>query len=195
MLSRPAEGGFTLVELLVGIGLVALLLALGMPSMSTYIQNNKISSAASNYYSGLQLARTEAIRANVPVEFVMTNATGVAAAPSLAGRNWVVRAVPPAPDVPRLIDQKVAIEGEGVGAPAVQINMSVAPVGFDGRITFNGFGAPTDNPYSLDITNPVLGLCAPAGLARCKRINVNSGGQINACDPILVPGSGDSRAC
>ena len=42
----------------------------------------------------------------------------------------------------------------------------VAPAGFDGRITFNGFGVPTDNPYSFDVTNPVLGACAPGGPAR-----------------------------
>ena len=86
---NPSMRGFTLVELLVGISLLAMLLALGMPSMSQYIQNNKISSAASNYYAGLQLARTEAIRSNVPVEFVLTNGTGVAAAPAIRGA-WLL---------------------------------------------------------------------------------------------------------
>ena len=185
--------GFTLVELLVGISLVALLLALGLPSMSQYIQNNKISSAASNYYAGLQMARAEAIRRNVPVEFVLTNGTGVAAAPAVAGTNWIVRAVPPAPEPVELIDQKTGVEGEGAATQAIAINVAVAPGGFDGRITFNGFGAAPASPYSIDITNPVLGACAPGGPARCKRINVNAGGQITACDPIAVVG--DSRAC
>lgn len=195
MLTRPRHAGVTLIELLIGISIVAIALALGLPSMSTYIQNNKIGSVVGNYYGGLQMARTEAIRSNDPVEFVMTNATGLGAAPSPVGRNWVVRAVPLA-GVQRLIDQKIAAEGEGSVNAAVQVTVFAAPAGFDGRITFNGFGAPTDNPYSFDVTNPVLGACVLlGGPARCRRINVTSGGQITACDPAAPPAAGDTRAC
>ena len=195
MLSRAVRRGFTLIEVLVGITLVSVLMALGVPAISTFIQNNKIRSAAADYYSGLQTARAEAIRSNLPVEFVLTNATGAGAAPAPAGRNWVVRAIPPAPALAVLIDQKTGLEGEGATGQAIAINVSVAPGGFDGRITFNGFGAPTANPYSIDISNPALGACFPGGPARCKRINVTSGGQITACDPAVAAASGDSRAC
>lgn len=194
MLTRSRHAGVTLIELLIGITIVGVVLALGLPTMSTYIQNNKISSVVGNYYGGLQTARAEAIRSNDPVEFVMTNATGVGAAPSPVGRNWVVRAVPLV-GVPRLIDQKLAAEGEGAANQAVQVTVLAAPAGFDGRITFNSFGAPTNNPYSLDVTNPVLGACAPGGPARCRRINVTSGGQITACDPAANSAVRDTRAC
>jgi len=194
MLSRVARRGFTLIEVLVGITLVALLMALGVPAMRTFNQNNKIRSAAADYYSGLQTARAEAIRSNLPVEFVLTAATGAGAAPSITGRNWVVRAIPPLPAVPVLIDQKTGLDGEGGTTQAIAVNVSVAPAGFDGRITFNSFGAPTANPYSIDVTNPALGACFPGGPARCKRINVSAGGQITACDPQVALAS-DSRAC
>ena len=194
MLTRSSHRGVTLVELLIGLTIVAVALALGLPSMSTFIQNNKIASVVGNYYAGLQVARTEAIRSNDPVEFVMTNATGVGAAPSPNGRNWVVRAVPLV-GAPRLIEQKIAAEGEGSVGLAVQVTVLAAPAGFDGRITFTGFGVPTDNPYSLDVTNPTLGACAPGGPARCRRINVTSGGQITACDPAAPAAVGDTRAC
>ena len=48
---------------------------------------------------------------------------------------------------------------------------------------------------SLDVTNPVLGLCVPGGPARCRRINVTSGGQITACDPAATTVVGDTRVC
>jgi type IV fimbrial biogenesis protein FimT len=194
MLTRTLQAGVTLIELLIGITIVCIAMALGLPTMSTFIQNNKIGSVVGNYYGGLQMARTEAIRSNDPVEFVMTNGTGLGALPSPNGRNWIVRAVPLV-GAARLIDQKIAVEGEGVANPAVQVTVLAAPAGFDGRITFNGFGAPTANPYSLDITNPALGACAPVGPARCRRINVTSGGQITACDPAAAPAAGDTRAC
>lgn len=194
MLARSRHVGVTLIELLIGITIVAVALALGLPSMSTYIQNNKIASVVGNYHAGLQVARTEAIRSNDPVEFVMTNGTGVGATPSANGRNWVVRAVPLV-GAARLIDQKIAAEGEGSVGQSVQVTVLAAPAGFDGRVTFNGFGVPTENPYSFDVVNPVLGACAPGGPARCRRINVTSGGQITACDPAASAAVGDTRAC
>ena len=195
MLSRRCSRGFTLIELLVGIALVAILLALGLPSLSAYIQNNKIGSAAANYYAGLQLARAEAIKNNRPVEFVLTNGTGVAAAAAVGGSNWVVRTATTAADpTPILIDQKIGLEGEGAAGQAIQLVIT-APAAFDGRITFDGFGRPTDNPYSIDITNPVLGACAPTGPARCRRINVTAGGQITACDRAAPVAVGDTREC
>ncbi len=195
MLSRCSARGFTLIELLVGMALIAVLLALGLPSLSTLLQNNKISSATANYYAGLQLARAEAIRSNLPVEFLMTNGTGVGAAPVPGGQNWVVRLLRPVPLTNVLIDQKTGLEGEGTTTQAVQVNVLVAPVGFDGRVTFNGFGAP-GNPYSFDIVHRTL-TCAqlPGGLARCRRINVTASGQITSCDPSVPAVAGDTRAC
>ena len=193
VLNMSAQRGFTLIEVLVGITLMVVLLGLGVPPLATFLQNNRISSAASSYLAGLQSARAEAIRLNVPVEFVLTNATGVGAAPAVAGRNWIVRAVPPAPAAPTLIDQKIGNEGEGGTTQSVAVAIT-APASFDGRITFNGFGAPTDNPYVINLTNPTMGLCAPTGPARCRRINVNAGGQVTLCDP-AVTAAGDNRAC
>lgn len=196
MSMRPR--GFTLIELLVAITLVAVLLALGLPAMGTYIQNNKIASAASNYAAGLQTARAEAVRTNLPTEFVLTNGTGVGAAPAVDGRNWVVRLMVPVADGgPRLVDQKTGLEGEGSAAQAVQLTVVSAPATFDGRIVFNGFGRPTGAPaevqsYSLEIGNSALGAC---GTARCRRVNVTPLGQVAMCDPAAPAGSGDSRAC
>ena len=202
MLSVVQQRGFTLVELLVGLTLLAVLLGLGVPAMGTYLQNSKLASAAAGYFSGVQTARTEAIRRNVRTEFVLTDTPvstadiANAAAPAVNGRNWVVRAASGAGFAPAL-DAKAAAEGEGSGAAqAVQVAGSAsAPAVFDGRIPFNSFGATADGAaYSIDITNPAAGTCAASGgTIRCRRITVSPGGQIMACDPAAP--AGDSRAC
>ena len=73
VLSAFPQRGFTLIELLVGLTVLAVLLGLGVPAMGTYLQNSKLASAAASYYSGLQMARTEAIRRNLRTEFVLTD--------------------------------------------------------------------------------------------------------------------------
>ena len=52
MLSAAAQRGFTIVELLVGVTLLAVLLGLGVPAMGTYLQNSKLANAAASYYTG-----------------------------------------------------------------------------------------------------------------------------------------------
>jgi type IV fimbrial biogenesis protein FimT len=204
VLSAMQQRGFTLVELLVGLTLLALLLGLGVPAMGTYLQNSKLASAAASYFSGLQTARAEAIRRNVRTEFVLTDTPVAtadianAAVPAVAGRSWVVRAASGAGFAPAL-EVKAAADGEGsAGAQAVQVvGSAAAPAVFVGTIPFNGFGATADGAaYSIDITNPAAGTCAASGgPARCRRITVSPGGQIMACDPAAPTGVGDSRAC
>ena len=103
MLSALHQRGFTLVELLVGITLLAVLIGLGAPAMGNYLQNSKLASVASSYFTGIQMARAEAIRRNVRTEFVFTNDPvstpdiANALSPAAGGRNWVVRAAPRRP--------------------------------------------------------------------------------------------------
>lgn len=201
MLSAVHQRGFTIVELLIGITILAMLLALGAPAMGTYLQNSKLGSAASSYLSGAQLARTEAIRRNVRTEFVLTDqpvAPGDIAnlaAPAAAGRNWVARAASGAAFL--LLEARAGSEGEGSTVTNhVQISGAAsAPGVWDGLIPFNGFGATANGAaYAIDIKNPSAGVClADGGKILCRRIRISPGGQILSCLPGLP--AGDSRAC
>jgi len=201
MLSARHPGGFTLIELLVGLALLAILLVMGAPAMGTYLHNAKLAAATGSYYTGVQMARTEAIRRNLSAQFVLTDTPLTivnlenAAVPNLLGRSWIVRAPSPVAGVfLPVIDKKDATEGEvSIVAPSIVVT-SAGPVGYTGIIAFNGFGATADGqPYSIDISNPAAGVCAPVGPVRCRRITIAPGGQISACDPAAA--AGDSRAC
>ena len=190
---RPAQIGFSLIELSIAITIIAILIMLGMPSFSEYMANARLGAAAQSFYTGLNVARSEAIRRNGTVEFAMTNtplAPGIenALAPDVTGKNWVVRVRPSALaayDSPP-INSKTALEGGGA-TPSVAINATMAIV------TFDGLGTATSGADTISIDNPPAGLCAPAGPVRCWDVRVGAAGQVQLCDRAAP--AGDSRAC
>jgi type IV fimbrial biogenesis protein FimT len=196
VLTPRRAGGFTIIEVFVALTIAGVLLALGAPAFGTFLQNARLGTRAKSFYTGIQLARTEAVRLNLPVEFVLTdtpintaNLENVAAS-SPAGRNWLVRYQATAASGPyTLVEAKSALEGGDMS------NLQVLATN-DG-IVFNGMGGTTSgNPEQLDISKPVIvpdDQCAPLGAMRCWRIVVTAGGQVRLCDPTVA--AGDSRAC
>jgi type IV fimbrial biogenesis protein FimT len=193
MLIRRRVRGFTMVEAAVALTIACVLLALGAPAFSTFLQNARLGTRAKGFLTGVQLARTEAIRLNLPVEFVLTdtpvdtvNLQNVAAS-SASGRNWVVRFQTSASAPYQLVEAKSALEGGG-DSGGLQV------VASDDGIVFSGLGGTRNgNAATIDISNPAGGLCAPAGPMRCWRIVVSAGGQSRLCDPTVA--AGDTRAC
>jgi len=61
--------GFTLIELMVALGIVALLLVLGMPSFTTFMRNSEIRSTAESIINGLRTAKAQAASLNTQVTF------------------------------------------------------------------------------------------------------------------------------
>jgi type IV fimbrial biogenesis protein FimT len=66
----PGIGGFTLVELLVTMAVMAILMSLAAPSFSNLIASNRISSETNALIGALSLARSEAIRRSQGVSLV-----------------------------------------------------------------------------------------------------------------------------
>jgi len=62
MLARRQQG-VTLIELMVGIAILATLLAMGIPAFTGWIQDTQVRTAAESILNGLQTARAEAVRA------------------------------------------------------------------------------------------------------------------------------------
>lgn len=183
----------TLIELMIGIVVLGILLALGAPAFSSWTQNSQIRNAAEAIHNGLTLARAEAVRRNTTVRFQLVTTTTGACALADTGTNWVVSLDSPAgacdsapsDDIaPRIVQVRSAAEGS---------RNAVVDAGGVSLITFNGTGQASV-AATIDVTNPTGGACSTAaGPMRCMRVTVATGGRIRMCDPARA--ANDPQGC
>jgi type IV fimbrial biogenesis protein FimT len=200
MLKRATSGGVTLIELMIGLAIVAMLLGLGLPSLSAWLANARVRTAAEGLQAGLAMARSEAMRRNQNVEFVVTNDTiDIGSVATLAadvnGMHWAVRFMDPTIASYSLIDARSGFEGTGRadGQPAaVQVTAS------DPLIVFRGMGGTNLGALAtFDVSNPGAGAChttATPSPIRCLRVQVSVSGLVRLCDP-SVTDAADTRGC
>jgi len=60
--ARSAQHGFTLIELMIVVALLAIISAFALPAFQSFIASNRLTSEANELLSGLNLARSEAVR-------------------------------------------------------------------------------------------------------------------------------------
>jgi type IV fimbrial biogenesis protein FimT len=172
----PAQGGFTLIELIIAVVIVSLLLALAIPSFKSWVLNAQIRDGAEAVLNGIQVARANAIQQNRLVVFELQNA----AVPA----NW--RIYLDGNTAGPYIQQWTADEG------AKNTVLTPTP---STLLTFNGLGqrvANTDASASItqvDVTSSV----STTAEMRPLRVTVGAAGSPKMCDPGLT--TGDPRAC
>lgn len=170
---KPKPFGFSLIELLIGITIMAILAGLAMPSFKTWLQNSQIRNAAEAIQNGLQRARAEAVGRNTDVELVLG-----------AGSSWVVRVAGGA-----VIESRSSSEGSR------DVTVTVTPAGAT-TVTFNNFGgvkaanADASAPFTrIDLDSPLLAAADSQEL----RVTIGLGGNVRMCDPNAPVSS--PRAC
>jgi type IV fimbrial biogenesis protein FimT len=182
MLSLRPSRGFTLIEVIIAIALIGLLLLAGLPAFATMISNLRVRSVSDSVLSGIQAARTEALKRNLSVTFQINPATGI-------GGGWQVFPTNTASDI---LQTKSASEG---GAVLVAMDAGATEIVFNnlGRRVLPVVGNGTGT-LDVDISNPGVGACeANSGSVRCLRITVSIGGETRLCDPNRA--TGDPQAC
>jgi len=87
---RGPQAGFTLIELMVGVAIMAILLMVGVPSFQSAVASSRLSTSTNDVVSALALARTEAIRRGTRVTVCKSaNATGCTTAGNWA-QGWII---------------------------------------------------------------------------------------------------------
>ncbi|MCK6406427.1 MAG: GspH/FimT family pseudopilin [Rhodocyclaceae bacterium] len=203
--------GFSLIELMVVLAIMAILLSVGASGFRNWMGNMRVRSAAEAIQAGLQLARTEAVRRNDLIRFQLTSSVGSDCALSTTSTNWVVSYDNPASacggafineafpvtdatnnPAPRILQVRPAAEG----------STDIVVAAGQSTFTFNGLGrhafpvgiVPVD--VNINISNPNAGTCAAdGGTIRCLRVQVTPGGQIRMCDPKFAASDKDPQGC
>lgn len=194
--------GVTLVELIVTISLLALLLGMVVPSVADWIRNVRVRSSAEAIASGVNRARTEAVKRNKVVTFWLVNSPGAigvldtSCVRSATSPSWVVSlddptgacdATPSAGVAPRIVTTKAAgPTGDGVAVAGLDISGNAASA-----VSFNGFGQPVSGVGGTPLST--IDVTATDSGARRLRIGISTGGDVRMCDRDVA--STDPRRC
>jgi type IV fimbrial biogenesis protein FimT len=211
--SALAARGVTLIELLVGIAILAIALAMGVPSFAEWISNSQIRSTAESVQNALNLARAEAVRRNTTVLLQFTDKLDSGCALSSAGTSWVIsrasvdtvtgkcNSAVDDQTTPFILEKGTPVSTKA-GATVAVTQGSFGTGAAQTTIAFNGLGRVTaaTNPVttvgalSVDLQSS-RGTCVKdSGKMRCLRVVVSPGGQVRMCDPARTVTT-DPMAC
>lgn len=199
---RPSQRGFTLVEIMIGLAILSLLLAMGVPSMRAWLLANNAQASSEFYAEGLRMARSEAVKRNGVTRMVLTaNATS-------GQKDWQVDLCIPTPtasctDTTGSWSTATAVNSDAHSADfkSVQrlatklpsssvMTLTISPANAS-AVYFTPLGwvntAIANNLTTMTLA-PVTANAFPTGA-----VAVTLAGTVNKCLPSA--GAGDSRRC
>jgi type IV fimbrial biogenesis protein FimT len=178
--------GFTLIELMVTISLLAILVVLAVPAFTTWIKNAQIRTAAEALQGGMRTAQAEALRRNRQVVMAFTNSAPASGATAAAnGKNWTLQTVA------QFGETSEYISGGGVAETNSAVTIAgttTTPAGSVNAVCFNAAGRLAENA-SPGVTSAS---CVAATTSfnidqtngdRPLRVVLQLGGQVRMCDP------------
>lgn len=146
------ESGFTLIELMVTLSVLAILLAAAVPAFQGMIQRNRLVSSTNDLVSSLMVARSEAIKRGAVVTICKTSNPDAAAPVCAAGANWAdgwvvftdggTRGTVDGGDVRLKVQQP-----EGANNPTITPSAN-----FSNAISFSASGAAVSNNTVRDVS-------------------------------------------
>jgi len=200
-----AREGFSLVEVMVAVAVLAVLLGVGIPAIGDWIQNRQVSVLAESIASGLRQAQSEAVQRNTAIDMVMTTsdvtsvsnpstvtltAGGLAKTDTaLTGVNWMLR-VSGATTAAGFILGKTSGDGSPNARFSGPAGVTFSPLGrVSASIAADGTATAPAGTLVFWVKNPYVN--SAQDMKRC--VYLSTGGSVRLCDPRAV--SPDARAC
>ncbi|MGI9329417.1 MAG: GspH/FimT family pseudopilin [Gammaproteobacteria bacterium] len=157
--------GVTLVELMITLAVLAVVLTIGIPAFGGFLQNNRMSAAANDVLSSLHLARSEALKRQVPV-VVCASTTADAANPTCDGgagfdQGWVVFA--DTNNDAQVNGGDVVIAANGPLHPAIGANSTWGTAGAPVYVAFGANGSRQDQILAATPSVINMELCDERG--------------------------------
>lgn len=180
MSRRRFRRGFSLIELMIGLSLAAILLVLAAPGYATWIADSEIRNATESVASGMRYAHAEAIKRNGRVEFILD--------PTTATGGWQVNVVGVG-----------VVQQAKFSEAAARVTFTTTP-GAGTTVTFNGFGGivqATDVPAPVVPILTAIDMTHSGTVSNTRPLTVLVGGGrsgIKICDPAVSLAS-DPRYC
>ncbi len=196
-----------MIEMAVTMTIFAILVLLGIPSMTTWIRNNKVRTVTDSLQTGLRLAQAESLRRSRQVVFSLTNSTTPTAIPlpaAVNGTSWAIYTLPSMTDgseVPTFIQSGVLSNA----STNVTVNSNgVAAVCFNsmGRLVANASANVTAVTGGANCIQPTVGAppvqqfdITTPGADRPLQVTLGLGGQVHMCDPNVPISDAHPEGC
>lgn len=170
---RAGQGGFTIIEVMTVVAIIAFLAAVAIPNLTQTIKNSKLRGTASDLFGDLLTARSEAVKRNCNVYVQPTNSGDWSS-------GWNVTTAPcSVPFSGTIAAVQVAAH------PALDSDVKAyVSSGTAGQITYNSSGRVSAGAQTIDFYESASGV-----FARC--VAVDSSGQPR----ITVDTVGDQKLC
>jgi len=203
---RRAPRGMSLIELMIGLAVFALLLLAVAPSLSQWMRDTRVQAGAQALMDDLQFARAEAVRRNGLARLQLVSSRDMNCTLTNSGPEWVVN-----------LTASTSPAGACGSAPGGTVSpylLRVSPLLSSSTtntlaatrqvVAFNGLGrqTATTNPTSSVATLTIdvqdaTSRCRPSGATRCLRVVVSPAGDIRMCDPAHATGNtaNDALSC
>ena len=172
LVSKHKSAGFTLIEMMIVVVIMAIVSSIAYPSFRDMIINSQVRNATESIVNGLQKARAEAVARNTNVSFTLGT-----------GTSWTVDVVSPASTI------ETRNSGEG-SAIVTRITTPATST----TVTFNNFGGvATANAAAPTVPLTQVDLTA-TNADKPLQVQILTGGNTRMCDPSLSYSS-NPRGC